>query len=1742
MHWKKLTHLLFALLSVSMATQAQVKLKLQLQADGKTYGVYARPDVDWVNPPANLTHAAQVTVVAPANSLQVINLNSYAGNWQLSTVVQQPSEQPSADYFLFTLVGATADIVYKKNQEVLLFTFENGLSICAGPFELMDNDHDPFMPPNSLGIPAGNKLMIEGAGSGVNAWTGNYAPGSANCMFFANCTVKTRLRLESDGYYHVSIIPTAALPPNADPLGSLRITVKVPAGMFRVHDLTSLQPGKLAFMSINRYDAPIEAPQFDYIVFNMKATPGSDIYLQPGLELPLFKFGNEGSCTGDSIYLVDNAQDPFLAPNSQSADVGQSILLVGIGSNYLSVCLDNAHKAPCMPCAFTPDVVHIDSVVTSDPILCLGGANGTIRIHASGPAPLEYSIDGGASWKANPEFKGLVIGNYTPKVRAMYYGCQVEVSHGPVTLQKSTVFTLVLDLPEKVCAGSSAQLRIQSPQPLPAGAQYTWSGPAGFSASVPDPVLNAVNPFQQGTYSLTVTAPGCSPSTASGFIAVPQPVEKPALVAAPSVCHGDTLFLSTPTIASKYEWISPLGTSPAVMALPGMVTTQNFTRIPKNHKAYLSGSWRVRVTDGNGCVVSGDPSTLLIKPRPQAFASNDGPVCEGASVTLQSNPLPGVEYRWYKAGQNGIWSTQPYPVVQNVTSSESYYLEIVRDGCPSENLAVTTVTLHPKPSVNPQFDYAPLPDCAPQDLVLHANANGTAVEFAWTGPNGFSSTLQDPVIPNAHAAHNGNYTVKATNVWGCSTQVSFVVSGVVDPLDKPQISTSGPVCQGNTVELSVQSYAGTNVSYQWRRNGQPIPGATLSKLFLPQAGPADEGDYDVIVKVDQCTLQSDVYNLHLMQPPVAQPDFFLSNPCEGGTLQLNSNAPGAVAWQWQGPNGFISFAPNPVIYNAQFANVGAYTLTVTGSNGCSTSTSIVVDGILPVPATPVVASNSPVCKEDTIVLQVQNPPLIGTVHYEWVNGNGYTLAASEATVKLPANDPLAVPPFLARTFVNGCPSQWSEPVAVTIATPPTAEATHNGPACPGQPVQLFAAPVPQGQYEWRIQGQTQPFSFEQDPVVQFQATTLVELHVKAQGCQSESVATLAVPIYPAPQAAALPTSTTYCSGDSAVLVAANTTPLTGTLTWTWTGPPATGFSFTGTADPNQPFGLTIPNVTEADQGTYTLVMKSDKGCTSQPVSTFIDVVPTPVTPQLSVAKNILCEGEILELSTNGYGSNNLSYEWYFDNGMMTYLLGTTTQPSYLIPSVMASNTGKYSVRAKVDGCTSAYSNEKVVTVLGLSTSIAIDNSTSDTDPACEGEDVLLSVPFMPGALYSWYGPGGFSSSLPDPVLEDVTTAQAGNYFVVVNLPGCNGSASAQTTVWVNPAPPFPELTTPGKVCEGTDITISVANWVPGAEYDFYYGTSLIQSGPSSALNFNDVTPNQFGAYSVVARMGQCEAGPSDYAWLFVDEIPNEQAFAGNDQVLCPGEQIAFLEATPPSVGTGRWKALGDATILDENDPTTQAFDLANGNHAFVWSLSNGTCIDYSADTVHFSRASTIKAFPDVFFLDAGSQLDDKNLLANDITGGNTILFFLIDNPSKGTAQHLGNGHIRYVPNPYAIGVDIMRYRICAVDCPDLCDTAEVRITLKAPESAEGCFVPNLITPNGDGENEVFFVPCIEAFPGSRLVIYNRYGNRIYHTEDYRNDWDGTFEGQPLPNGTYFFQLTFNDATRTTVNGYLAVLR
>ena len=131
--------------------------------------------------------------------------------------------------------------------------------------------------------------------------------------------------------------------------------------------------------------------------------------------------------------------------------------------------------------------------------------------------------------------------------------------------------------------------------------------------------------------------------------------------------------------------------------------------------------------------------------------------------------------------------------------------------------------------------------------------------------------------------------------------------------------------------------------------------------------------------------------------------------------------------------------------------------------------------------------------------------------------------------------------------------------------------------------------------------------------------------------------------------------------------------------------------------------------------------------------------------------------------------------------------------------------------------------------------------------------------------------------------------------------------------------------------------------------------------------------------------------------------------------------------------------------------------------------------------------------------------------------------------------------------PFANPLQTTTYRLTVSDasipavCPSVFSDVEIRVV-------QNCInVKNAFTPNGDGINDTWVV-YDQAFclkPGGVTVnVFNRYGSKVFESQNYNNTWNGTYRDKPVPDGTYFgvIEFTFLNGTKKVVRTDVTVLR
>ncbi len=120
-------------------------------------------------------------------------------------------------------------------------------------------------------------------------------------------------------------------------------------------------------------------------------------------------------------------------------------------------------------------------------------------------------------------------------------------------------------------------------------------------------------------------------------------------------------------------------------------------------------------------------------------------------------------------------------------------------------------------------------------------------------------------------------------------------------------------------------------------------------------------------------------------------------------------------------------------------------------------------------------------------------------------------------------------------------------------------------------------------------------------------------------------------------------------------------------------------------------------------------------------------------------------------------------------------------------------------------------------------------------------------------------------------------------------------------------------------------------------------------------------------------------------------------------------------------------------------------------------------------------------------------------------------------------------------NPFVAPVQTTTYMLTVTDPLGICPAAgpsSVVVTV-----VTSCInVRNAFTPNGDGINDKWFVYdqsfCL-ANDGVSVNVFNRYGSKVYESQNYKNTWDGNYKGKPVPDGTYYAIINFKLANGNT---------
>ncbi len=357
-----------------------------------------------------------------------------------------------------------------------------------------------------------------------------------------------------------------------------------------------------------------------------------------------------------------------------------------------------------------------------------------------------------------------------------------------------------------------------------------------------------------------------------------------------------------------------------------------------------------------------------------------------------------------------------------------------------------------------------------------------------------------------------------------------------------------------------------------------------------------------------------------------------------------------------------------------------------------------------------------------------------------------------------------------------------------------------------------------------------------------------------------------------------------------------------------------------------------------------------------------------------------------------------------------------------------------------------------------------------------------------------------------------------NTFAVSDLYGNTDTCSFEVLRYDYPSQAEAGLNI--ELCEATSTDLSAG--IPAIGSGSWSILSGAGSLTDSSSNTSEITGLEIGTVTLLWTIenGVC---PVENDTLEVLNLSNETEInAGLDQVICDTNS-AVLNAVDPALGFGTWSHANPGVILSDSSAFGSiATNLAIGDYEFYWTVENGVC-PVGTDTV----AITISPYPSVFasedtYIFPPSSVEISG--ASDLSS--TYLWFTSSGDKVDSTSSI-------TVSPITSTTYIVRGIT-----PAGCYTQD-SVTVGLNEALD---LPTAFTPDNDGYNDAWNVKELSNYPDCNVAIYNRWGNKMFESDGYEIPWDGTFKGEQLPSGAYFFVINLNIGEIAPITGSITIIR
>lgn len=502
---------------------------------------------------------------------------------------------------------------------------------------------------------------------------------------------------------------------------------------------------------------------------------------------------------------------------------------------------------------------------------------------------------------------------------------------------------------------------------------------------------------------------------------------------------------------------------------------------------------------------------------------------------------------------------------------------------------------------------------------------------------------------------------------------------------------------------------------------------------------------------------------------------------------------------------------------------------------------------------------------------------------------------------------------------------------------------------------------------------------------------------------------------------------------------------------------------------------TINPLTGIGAGLYALEVLDTNGC--------IVTANVPVTnlggPQIAFTTSLAgCNGECIGEATAVISGGSGSYDIQWSNGDTSNLADSLCPGTYTVQVTDLSN-----------GCITIDT-----AVINQATQVEVsfditDNYNCSATTVCVGE----VDPVLTGAT------GPFTYSWSNGSADSILTGVCADTFIVT-VTAANGCVGTDTAIVEDiPSLAISDTITDAS-CSNTNngsIDIVVTGGIPGYEYSW--------SGSNFSANTEDVVNLTPGNYFVtITDTAGCEL--IDTLAVGEETVLEVNAIDSN---LCALVDSIWIGSTVNASAPvnyqwidGLGQVLGDSSAI--------YVPVSSNSTSFIVVATSNNCT--STDTAVVSTGN----IPDA---DAGLW---TNIIAGETTpiGGDPTTSMGGSSYSWSPAVSLSD---ETVSNPNASPLTTTTYTVTVTNIFGCTNTDTVTIYVE-----EEIDVPSGFSPNGDGVNDGWELDILEEYPDATVQIFNRWGQLVFESQGYREPWDGRFEGEDLPVGTYYFVIDLNN--------------